>query len=211
MRLYSYVVARDYGFAPNPFSGYCTLATCKPEIRRLARSGDWIVGTGSQRYRLRGHLVYAMRVGEALSYDDYWSDPRFMSKRPNLRCSLKQAFGDNIYHHDGRGGWRQENSHHSHENGEANRANLEHDTQTDRVLVSDWFVYFGKDAPKIPNAFQKSQGESVCAHRGHRSRFSLDLVNEFIVWVQSLGKNGFIGEPIEFSRQLTFPRRREDR
>ncbi len=28
---------RDYGFAPNPFHGICTLATCKPVIRRVAR------------------------------------------------------------------------------------------------------------------------------------------------------------------------------
>src|SRR5712671_5339411 len=34
MRLYSYVVARDFGFAPNPFFGVCTLATCKPDIRK---------------------------------------------------------------------------------------------------------------------------------------------------------------------------------
>src|SRR5262245_31415483 len=45
VRLYSYVVARDYGFAPNPFYGFCTLATCKPDIRRTADIGDWIVGT----------------------------------------------------------------------------------------------------------------------------------------------------------------------
>ena len=29
---YSYVVARDYGFAPNPFNGILTLAACKPVI-----------------------------------------------------------------------------------------------------------------------------------------------------------------------------------
>lgn len=28
---YSYVVARDFGFAPNPFNGFLTLATCKPK------------------------------------------------------------------------------------------------------------------------------------------------------------------------------------
>ena len=48
MRLFSYVVARDYGFAPNPFFGVCTLATCKPIVRRVAAIGDWIVGTGSK-------------------------------------------------------------------------------------------------------------------------------------------------------------------
>lgn len=34
MTLYSYVVAHDFGFAPNPFDGLCTLATCKPDIRK---------------------------------------------------------------------------------------------------------------------------------------------------------------------------------
>ena len=48
MTIYSYVVARDYGFAPNPFYGCCTLATCKPIIRRMAQVGDWVIGTGSK-------------------------------------------------------------------------------------------------------------------------------------------------------------------
>src|SRR5882762_6472831 len=47
VRLYSYVVARDFGFAPNPFYGFCTLATCKPRIRAHACVGDWVLGTGS--------------------------------------------------------------------------------------------------------------------------------------------------------------------
>ena len=29
MRIYAYVVTHDNGFAPNPFHGFCTLATCK--------------------------------------------------------------------------------------------------------------------------------------------------------------------------------------
>ena len=37
--LYSYVITRDYGFAPNPFGGICTLATCKPGIRNHAKVG----------------------------------------------------------------------------------------------------------------------------------------------------------------------------
>lgn len=32
--LFSYVVETDSGFAPNPFFGVCTLARCKPSIRR---------------------------------------------------------------------------------------------------------------------------------------------------------------------------------
>ena len=33
-RVYMYVVDRDFGFAPNPFHGVRTLATCKPPIRK---------------------------------------------------------------------------------------------------------------------------------------------------------------------------------
>ena len=40
-RIYSYVVRYDSGFAPNPFYGYCTLATCKPDIRGR---GGWRLG-----------------------------------------------------------------------------------------------------------------------------------------------------------------------
>ncbi len=44
MRIYAYILKVDSGFAPNPFHGWCTLACCKPAIRRKARPGDWIVG-----------------------------------------------------------------------------------------------------------------------------------------------------------------------
>ena len=91
MRLYSYVVARDYGFAPNPFYGVCTLATCKPMLRRKASIGDWVVGTGSDPNGLTGHLVFAMKVTETMRFDEYFSDSRFQEKKPNLSGSLKQA------------------------------------------------------------------------------------------------------------------------
>ncbi|MCH7655569.1 MAG: hypothetical protein IIC95_06215, partial [Chloroflexi bacterium] len=112
MKLYTYVVARDYGFAPNPFFGFCTLATCKPLIRRHASIGDWVLGTGSRLHDREGHLVFAMLVTEILTFDQYWGDPRFGVKRPRLVGSVKQAYGDNIYHHGEDGiQWLQENSH----------------------------------------------------------------------------------------------------
>lgn len=143
MRLFSYVVARDYGFAPNPFFGLCTLATCKPFVRRGASVGDWIIGTGSQESGHQGHLVYAMKVTETMPFDEYWRDARFECKRPNLAGSKKQAFGDNIYSRDSQGRWMQANSHHSRADGSPNRNNIQRDTGVDRVLVSDDYVYFG--------------------------------------------------------------------
>ncbi len=194
MRLYSYVVARDFGFAPNPFFGYCTLATCKPIIRRTAEVGDWVVGTGSKNYQREGHLVFAMKVAEAMTYDRYWSDERFQSKRPNLRGSVKQAFGDNIYHHGtGSRKWTQENSHHSCEDGTPNSGNVVHDTATDRVLIGTLFTYWGASGPKIPVRFR-----NVCAVRGHKCNFSDEFVSSFLAWLESLSQRGYVGDPAEF-------------
>jgi hypothetical protein len=38
--LYSYVVVKDSGIAPHPYGGLCSLALCKPVIRRRADVGD---------------------------------------------------------------------------------------------------------------------------------------------------------------------------
>jgi Nucleotide modification associated domain 2 len=82
LRLFSYVVARDYGFAPNPFFGVCTLATCKPGIRGAAEVGDWVVGTGTATRKRAGYLVFVMNVEEAMSFDEYWADPRLYTNVP---------------------------------------------------------------------------------------------------------------------------------
>lgn len=194
MTLYSYVIARDYGFAPNPFHGYCTLATCKPIIRRVAQVGDWIVGTGSSTRNTRGHLICAMRVTETLSFDEYWSDPRFELKRPDLTGSRMRAFGDNIYHRDEHGNWLQEDSHHSLPGGEVNMVNLADDTQSDRVLISSEFWYFGSSAPVIPDRFRGERLNDICAVRGHKNHFSAEFVADFIQWVRDL-EPGCTGRP----------------
>jgi Nucleotide modification associated domain 2 len=194
MTLHSYVVARDYGFAPNPFFGICTLATCKPIIRKAAKVGDWIVGTGSAAYGFVGRLVYIMKVDEILDYSGYWLDPRFQNKKPNLRGSLKQAYGDNIYHWDSESDqWIQENSHHSQKDGSANCANVVHDTQTVNVLIGRDFVFWGRAGPKIPTEFA-----CVCAVRGHKSRFSKEFEDSFFAWIGSIEPRGYVGDPAEF-------------
>ena len=141
--MYSYVVARDYGFAPNPFFGVCTLATCKPRIRSTAAIGDWVIGTGSKKRGRQAFLVYVMQVTEAITFNGYWDDPRFRRKRPNLGGSLKHAFGDNIYLKDDNNKWRQLDSHHSYQGGVPNPYNIQNDTQVDRVLIGTEYAYWG--------------------------------------------------------------------
>ena len=198
MRLYSYIVRRDYGFAPNPFHGFCTLATCKPQIRRTAQVRDWILGTGSAEHGLAGHAVFAMRVDEALTFDEYWSDPRFARKRPDLRGSRKHQFGDNIYSQGDDGEWRQLDSHHSFHDGSSNPENVATDTGADRVLISEHFIYWGASAPLIPQRFRSfgPDGEDVCiGGMNHKCQFSDALVKEVVDWLEGYNAAGRVGRP----------------
>src|SRR6185295_10141314 len=136
-KVYIYVVDRDFGFAPNPFHGYCTLATCKPGIRNRAEVGDWVIGMGGARLKATGRCIFAMRVSEKLTFNEYWESPRFLDKKPVRNGSLKMIVGDNIYYFDtGVGEWSQADSHHSNADGSINRDNLARDTQSNNVLVS---------------------------------------------------------------------------
>ena len=199
MSLFSYVVARDYGFAPNPFGGCCTLATCKPDIRRSAQVGDWIVGTGSATQHRKEYLVYAMKVAETMTFDAYWADHRFQHKKPDLRASKKLAFGDNIYHRF-KGGWSQENSHHSLADGTPNDRNICNDTKADRVLVATEFAYWGGSGPKIPHNLRNYQGHDLCIVRGYKRHFPAGMEVEFAAWFLSLQAHGYLGRPLDWTK-----------
>lgn len=146
--LFAYAITRDFGFAPNPFHGICTLATCKPDVRKSARVGDWVMGIGGSLLKnVKGKCICLMRVSEKLSFQEYWDDDRFLVKRPSRNGSRVQMLGDNIYHKDEENNWVQEDSHHSNPDGSPNLVNLRRDTgKTNQILVSDYFLYFGDQA-----------------------------------------------------------------
>lgn len=193
MRLFSYVVARDYGFAPNPFFGTCTLATCKPLIRKAAEVGDLVLGTGSKSDGRERSVVFAMRITETMSFNKYWRDGRFRCKRPNLSGSRKQAFGDNIYYQVSHRDWVQANSHHSRVDGSANRNNVRRDTSANKVLLSNDFLYFGGHGPSLPDRFD------VCKRGpGHRCNFPSRVVASLDSWLREQGQ-GFNASPGDWS------------
>ena len=196
-RLYSYVVKIDDGFAPNPFYGFCTLATCKPNIRRHAQIGDWILGTGSTQKQRQGTLVYAMRVTEKMTHDDYWREQRFEDNRPDLRQSIRKSRGDNIYHCNlETGEWIQEDSCHTKGHGLANQDHISRDTKSDYVLISEDFIYKG-GGPAI--VIPELDGVTVIHQsRNHKNGFSEATVNSFIDWVRSLGEWGYCHAPLEW-------------
>lgn len=197
-RVYIYVVARDFGFAPNPFHGSCTLATCKPKIRKTAQAGDWIVGMGGARLKAAGRCIFAMRVREAMTFDAYWSDPAFFDKRPVPNGSRVMKMGDNIYHHAPGGAWAQADSHHSHPGGSANPYNLNRDTSADRVLISQDFFYFGREAPVVPIVYLEGIGfKNGIGHRVYDLESCCGLIDWFETTFASV-RNTITALPFQF-------------
>jgi hypothetical protein len=200
--IHSYVVRYDSGFAPNPFYSVCTLATCKPDIRRSAAVGDWVMGSASNDRAIRrgGHLVYAMRVTAFLSFAEYDAHPRFWKKKPYRQGSRKQSCGDNIYFRDPADGkWCQRDSFHSLPDGRANEQHVRRDTGVDRVLISDDFVYFGGEGPPIAAHLTDREGRPLAKQGIGRSRFDdPEVLIAFERWIRGLGVSGYQGRPQEW-------------
>jgi len=198
-RVYFYVVDRDFGFAPNPFHGYCTLATCKPDIRKGAVVGDWVIGMGGSRLEATGRCIFAMRVTSKTNFDEYWSNRAYLDKKPVRNGSRKMMVGDNIYHHDPKSKeWRQADSHHSNADGSINFDNLKIDTKTDQVLISEHFFYFGREAPVVPIDIIRSIGFKN--GRKHRV-FSAQRCSQLFNWLETVHRqslNLITGRPFDF-------------
>ncbi len=60
-----------------PFDNFCSLACCKPIIRKSANINDWIVGTGSKSSVGNDKLVYAMKITEKIDFNDYYHNSKF--------------------------------------------------------------------------------------------------------------------------------------
>lgn len=184
MKIYSYIIRNDLGFSPNPFWGVCTLACCKPIIRRTAEKGDWLVGIRGrglyeklklprtsnplEAYR----IVYAMKVSEKLSFDEYYE--RFPEKRPDFdKVETIYRRGDNIYRPMGNGNYEQLKSRHT-------IKNQSKDLSGKFVLISNTFFYFGCNPVEIPDNLA-----SIICGRGHKCHTEKSLQNSFIEYISS--------------------------
>lgn len=194
--MFSYKLARDFGFAPNPFHGICTLATCKPQIRATAELGDLVIGCGSAANNLAGRMIYVMRVQGSCSFQEYWDDERFAIKKPVFTGSQSRAYGDNIYSKDANGEWLQRDSHHSFEGGVLNESNRNRDTGADVVLWSRDFAYWGHSAPPIPALFRNFDGDDLYpAGRNYRVKFDPAFVQAVDDWFRAMPDRGCKGRP----------------
>ncbi|MFB6248367.1 MAG: hypothetical protein ABEL97_07345 [Salinibacter sp.] len=192
--LYTYVVATDSGAAPNPFGGVCTLVICKPEIRRTAEVGDWVVGTGSAGSPvgdIRGQVVHAMRVSAKLpmaGYDD-WARRQLPVKVPGGDSpSPLSRVGDAIYDFSESPPRLRRGSVHC-------EGDRERDLGGRFALLSEHFYYFGAQPRPLPEPLRPIVKEG----QGHRSSLNDEYVEDFIEWIEGLGAepNRLHGRPAE--------------
>lgn len=207
MTCFRYKLEHDYGFAPNPFHGVLTLATCKGDIRKNSnlRIGDWVVGLGSVAMGNLDHIIFAMQVDEVLTFDQYWVDERFDCKKPVLNGSLVQMYGDNVYHTDPTTNEViQEKCAHSNNDGTENTAHKNRDVRGKNVLLARKFYYFGDHCPEIPKEFSYIK----VSHRGIKfwDMYGDDKrIKAFIDWLDTTYGQGIHGDPCNW-KEFNLPK-----
>jgi hypothetical protein len=179
-RLFTYTIPVDDGAAPNPFRGMCSLAICKPGIRRVAERDDWVVGLGSRnapRGDLSGHLVYAMRVEDVLTLAQYdqQAPTRWPDRVPNVQSAdLSERLGDCIYDFSLGSPVQRPGVH--------GPSNIETDLGGKNVLISRDFYYFGSSAIRLPSFLHQ-----ICHQtQGHRSDSNSAFLQPFVSWLRGL-------------------------
>ena len=196
-RLFSYKLINDSGFAPNPYFGLLTLATCKPGIRRAKDVGDWIAGFTSKQ--LCGdpvgkeRLIFLMQVTEKMCFSRYYGDRRFTNKIPDR--SKPQCIwltGDNIYKTKSKNSSNFEDFEQL-PNPNHNETKKEHDLSGEFVLVSSRFFYFGSEALIIPEEIRPEVPKGQSAN-GVRTKDEI-LAEKFIRYFVSHCKIGVHGTP----------------
>ena len=179
-RLFTYTIPIDDGAAPNPFHGLCTLAICKPTIRRVAAPDDWIVGLGSRNAPsgdLSRRVVYAMKVQEVLTLADYdrQAPTKWPQRIPNFNSAdMTDRLGDCIYDFAVSPPLQRRGVH--------GLGNRDVDLGGQNVLISKHYFYFGANAIPLPDDLHP-----ICHQtQGHRSTANQPYFDRFVAWITGL-------------------------
>lgn len=187
MRAIGYKLTHDTGFAPNPFHGFLTLATCKPAIRRCRAKGDWVAGFASAELVRsaaargvsvkRDGLVFLADITEPpVPLGEYFVGSRFQCKKPRSVSGSTSAFGDNLYEQHSDGVWTQPpNPHHD-------QSHLDHDISGVNALVSSNFYYFGRKAQLPPGGWNQLLGHPFAVPR--TAFLPPNFVSEVLNWFE---------------------------
>lgn len=195
MKIYSYILTTDSGAAPNPFGGVCTLTICKPEIRRCAQVGDWVIGTGSKNVKLQdgktvdlsGRIVYAMKITDKKTLQEYdkFCRSSLPSKLPLWDSKdWQEMVGDCIYDYS-----KSENP--SLRKGVHTENEKERDLRGLNALLSKHFYYFGADARLLPPELAKI----VTTTQGHKTNEDKEVIEFFEKWISQFEKNKLYADP----------------
>ena len=196
-KIFSYVVAKDTGVAPNVDGAVCTVCLCKPGIRRNAVVGDWIVGLWPVRLG-RFRVTYVMRVGQKLTMQDYYECGEFDQKKPD-----RSSTPDNIYEpHPLLGPRRRRDT-----------PTWLHPTpkQTSRdlsgmyALIADRFCYFGSTICELPRRFRKLDFPDPSARRYVMKKHLRDAESRNLIeWLDGHGQ-GVLGTPRDALSKVVLP------
>ena len=189
MKICTYTVKRDKGFAPNPFYGYCTLAACTPNhMNAKLKEGDYIVGF----IKDQGEpcLLYWMIVEEVLDYDAYYKNPKYKRKRPNIDGNWISRCGDNIYYRGKHDEWKQAPTVYHKDKKDSDK-----DKKHPMVYIGKKFSYYGEKA-RISNRKLRIPDKARSLYSGGRGiryiRETSPNFNIFLNWLNKmpLGRQG---------------------
>ena len=215
MKILSYRMTHDTGFAPNPFWDYLTLAACTPNhVRAKLNPGDFLVGVESNQLRdMRQKaglcsqkdnlIVYIAEIDEVLTLDQYYHDPKFVEKKYSS-TNWKTRRGDNVYYKvHGKWKWT---PNHMHAN---NKHAREQDMKGDRVFIAKNFSYFGDKCIEFDEKFisciKETQGIKYCRSKDNNFQNFQKYLQDLM---QQNGK-GQIGMPIMQNDELRILRKKE--
>jgi hypothetical protein len=199
-KIYYYKMSVDNGGAPCVQDRLLSLAICKPEIRRCAQVGDWILGFGANSFQAAGRLhrgnplVYVARVTGKERGETYYTE---ITHRDRADCIYEQRAGR----------FRRRAGALYHDRPES----LPHDLgeypyyPKSAVLLSNDFRYFAGGGTteygnRLPNLIDAVQGIG----RGHRvahpgTQLSVELI-ELQRWLwREFTESVNLGEPNELA------------
>jgi Nucleotide modification associated domain 2/Nucleotide modification associated domain 3 len=148
------------------------------------KKGDWLIGNSPKKDGNR--LVYAMRISDVLSMNQYFHNKQFEAKKPKPDGTLIEQCGDNIYYQRGVNQWTRLPSpfHNS-------RKNFEKDVGH-HVFVAEHFYYFGRRRVAIPdNLREVIQDRQGIHYKKDR------LADDFVAWLEANHKPGILGTPLD--------------
>jgi len=174
-------------------------------IRESAELNDVIIGIAGSNQRGLGRyhpqLIYWMRVDLDLTFDQYWSDPRFVQKRPQIPGPKMRMVGDSTYRHEPDCiDWSFGMSmHYVAGAAQTDGGHVVRDTKADRVLLSQYYTYWGKSGPAVPAHLLP-----LFPRRNQKCNHDAALLAELHDFIRLDQPLGLVGDPADWDNQKYF-------